>query len=80
MNDAGKTSVEIYESIEPIKKEISSIHDKAQRMYETKKEGSLFSKEEDKEVSELLNEVQTFLPKRILYWSPLREFCENPNN
>jgi len=63
MNDAGKTSVEIYESIEPIKKEISSIHDKAQRMYETKKEGSLFSKEEDKEVSELLNEVQTLLAK-----------------
>lgn len=47
MNDAGKTSVEIYESIEPIKKEISSIHDKAQRMYETKKEGSLFSIEHD---------------------------------
>ena len=63
MNDAGKTSVEIYESIEPIKKEISSIHDKAQRMYETKKEGSLFSKEEDTEVSELLNEVQALLTK-----------------
>ena len=63
MNDAGKTSVEIYESIEPIKKEISSIHDKAQRMYETKKEESLFSKEEDKEVSELLNEVQILLAK-----------------
>lgn len=80
MNDAGKTSVEIYESIEPIKKEISSIHDKAQRMYETKKEGSLFSKEEDKEVSELLNEVQTLLAKANTYWSPLRESCENPNN
>lgn len=63
MDDAGKTSAEIYESIEPIKKEITSIHGKALKMYETKKEGSLFFKEEDKEVSELLNEVQALLTK-----------------
>ncbi len=63
MDDAGKTSVEIYESIDPIKKEISSIHNKALNMYETKKERSLFFKEEDKEVSELLNEVQALLAK-----------------
>lgn len=63
MNDAGKTSVEIYESIEPIKKEMESTQDKAHKMSLVKKEGSLFSTKEDKEVSDLLNEVQSILAK-----------------
>lgn len=80
MNDAGKTSVEIYESIEPIKKEISSIHDKAQRMYETKKRSLYSLKRKTKKFPNCLTRFRSCLPKRILYWSPLREFCENPNN
>lgn len=63
MNDTGKTSCEIYETIEPIKKELTSIHDKTLKLYETKKQGTLFSKEEDREVSALLNEVQALLVK-----------------
>ena len=63
MNDTGKTSCEIYETIEPIKKELTCIHDKTLKLYETKKGGTLFAKEEDKEVSALLNDVQTLLAK-----------------
>ncbi len=63
MNDTGKTSCEIYETIEPIKKELTCIHDKTQKLYETKKGGTLFAKEEDKEVSALLNDVQALLAK-----------------
>lgn len=63
MNDTGKTSCEIYETIEPIKKELTSIHDKTLKLYETKKGGTLFAKEEDREVSALLNDVQALLAK-----------------
>lgn len=63
MNDTGKTSCEIYETIEPIKKELTYIHDKTLKLYETKKGGTLFAKEEDREVSALLNEIQALLAK-----------------
>lgn len=61
MSETGKTSSEIYNSIGPIKDEMKSIQEKAQKMYISKKEASLFSKDDDKEVSELLNEIQTLL-------------------
>lgn len=61
MSNTGKTSSEIYNSIAPLKNEIKSIQDKTQKMYAIKKNTSLFSKDDNKEISELLNEVQSLL-------------------
>lgn len=80
MNDAGKTSVEIYESIEPIKKEISSIMIKPKGCMRQKKRGLYSLKRKTKKFPNCLTRFRPCLPKRILYWSPLRESCENPNN
>lgn len=61
MDEASRTSNSVYESIMPAKREIASIQRKVQDMYHLKNSSSLFSKDEDKEMSVLLNEVQALL-------------------